>query len=244
VNRIVESVSELSDLSQHSSLQAEEGGTAVRKVVDQMRSIHESVGKSDEMIRSLYDRSKEISSISDVISGIAQQTNLLALNASIEAARAGEHGKGFAVVASEVRALAEQSQASSKQIAELIQEIQRETGLSVQNMSKVTAEVENGLIVSNSTIQKFEQIVISMKNTAPHIDGVSAISQQISASVQEVMAVAEELSMQSKGNAAISQEVAAASEEQLASMEEISSAAQSLSSLAEELQVQIGKFKY
>lgn len=244
VGRIVDSVTVLSDLSRHTIVQAEEGGESVIQVVNQMNSIHESVGQSDQMIKSLYERSKEIGTISDVIGGIAQQTNLLALNAAIEAARAGEHGKGFAVVAAEVRKLAEQSQASAQQISELIIEIQKETKQSVETMEKVTHDVGNGLEVSNDTIFKFEQILTSMRETTPHIDEVSAITQQISAGVQEIVAVANELAMIAKGNAATSEEVAASTEEQLASMQEISSSAQSLSSLSEELKQLINKFTY
>ncbi|MFX3636644.1 MAG: methyl-accepting chemotaxis protein [Candidatus Pristimantibacillus sp.] len=244
VNRIVDSVTVLSDLSRHTTEQAEKGEELINQVVQQMDFIHESVGKSDRMIRSLYDRSKEVGSITDVIRGIAQQTNLLALNANIEAARAGEHGKGFAVVASEVRKLAEQSQASAQQISELIIEIQKETKESVETMEKVTTDVQNGLEVSNETIVKFEQILSSMRQTTPHIDEVSAITQQISAGVQEVIAVANELAMIAKGNAATSEEVAASTEEQLASMQEISSSAQSLTALSEELKLLINKFTY
>lgn len=244
VNKIVESVTIVSDLSKYTSSHAEEGGEAINEVVKQMHFISESVEKSDRMIRSLYDRSKEISSISGVISGISQQTNLLALNASIEAARAGEHGKGFAVVADEVRKLAEQSQTSAQQISNLIIEIQKETKNSVETMDKVTHDVENGLEVSNNTSLKFERILVSMRQTMPHIDEVSAITQQISAGVQEIIAVADDMALIAKGNAATSEEVAASTEEQLASMQEISSSAQSLAALSDELKKLINKFTY
>jgi len=68
--------------------QASEGGEAVARTVEAMKTIADKIG---------------------IVDDIAYQTNLLALNAAIEAARAGEHGKGFAVVAAEVRKLAERS---------------------------------------------------------------------------------------------------------------------------------------
>ncbi|OPA73568.1 chemotaxis protein [Paenibacillus selenitireducens] len=241
---IVDRVQLLSDLSKHATEQAVEGGASVGQVVAQMNSIQDSVAQSDRMIKSLYERSKQIGAISDIIREISQQTNLLALNAAIEAARAGENGRGFAVVADEVRKLAEQSQGSAQQITDLIQEIQRETRDTVDTMEKVTQDVEDGLSVSNATIHKFEFIMSSMQETSPHIDEVSAITQQISAGIQEVTAVANELAMIAKGNAATSEEVAASAEEQLASMEEISASAQSLSSLSDELKQMINRFTY
>lgn len=244
VTRIVESVQELSDLSKHTTAQADEGGSSMNLVMGQMNSIHVSVEKSDRIIKSLYDRSKAIGTISEVISGISQQTNLLALNAAIEAARAGEHGKGFAVVATEVRLLAEQSQESAKQISELITEIQKETKESVENMEKVKQDVAEGMEVSTDTIHKFEQILVSTKQTAPHIEEVSGIAKQIVAAVQEVKETANELAKIAKGNAETAEEVAASTEEQLASMQEISASAQSLSALSEELKAVINKFTY
>ncbi|MFC9541111.1 methyl-accepting chemotaxis protein [Lysinibacillus sp. NPDC056959] len=241
---IAEISSTVTDLSQHATLQADEGGKAVRDTKDQMQSIHVSVTDSNTKIQSLHERSQQITSILDVITSIADQTNLLALNAAIEAARAGEHGKGFAVVADEVRKLAEQSQKSAQQIFELIHGIQLETEQSVNIMAKVTEDVQNGLHVSDEAITKFQVIMSSMEAITPKMEEVSSASEQMAASVQEVTAVTEDLAFSAKGNAAASEDVAASTEEQLASMEEINASAQALAHMADELKQLISQFKY
>lgn len=244
VTRIANYSMKVSDLSYLAATQAEEGGQAVTNTVNQMNSIHESIMESNIMIQSLNGRSKEIRSILDVITGIADQTNLLSLNAAIEAARAGEHGKGFAVVADEVRKLAEQSQQSAKEIYEIVRHIQGDTENSVQIMARVTKDVQAGVQVSHAAIDKFNQILQSTKEITPQIEDVSATAQQMSAAIQEVTALATELAVIARGNATTSEEVAASSEEQLASMEEISTSAQSLSSMAGKLKELISKFTY
>lgn len=244
VERIAEHSQHVSELANIAIEEAQQGGEAVNETVHQMNSIYNSVKESNLIIQSLYDRSKKVSSILDVITEIADQTNLLALNAAIEAARAGEHGKGFSVVANEVKKLAEQSQLSVKNISEIIQGIQKDTENSVQIMNQVTENVQSGVQISHNTIEKFNKIYKSMMKVTPQMDKISAASQQLSSAIQEVAANINELASIAKRNQETAEDVAASTEEQLAAMEEISSSAHSLSTMAEKLTSLINQFKY
>lgn len=244
VGRIVDSSTKVSELVNRMSSQAEIGGKAVRDTLDQMTSIQSSVDNTNMNITSLLTRSNEVSTILKAITDISEQTNLLALNAAIEAARAGEHGKGFAVVADEVRKLAEQSKISAGEISTIVQGIQNDVQDAVEKMSQVTANVDNGLEVSNDAMDKFEEILRSSTDIKPQMEEVTAISEQMSAAVQQVATTANDLASIARNNAASSQEVAASTEEQLAAMQEISAAAKSLSAMAEDLTEKITEYKY
>ncbi|WP_027415722.1 methyl-accepting chemotaxis protein [Aneurinibacillus terranovensis] len=243
IQRIAETSVAVSEASITTAEEAQRGNQSTQKAVQQMDSISKSVNKSASIVQSLGNRSQEIVQIVEIIAGIASQTNLLALNAAIEAARAGEQGRGFAVVADEVRKLAEQSEESARQIADLVQEIQGDTSHSITAMNQVVEEVQAGLDVVQHAENAFCQIQKSIENISDQIRDVSSTSQEMAASSQEVTASVEEIEQIARSSSDSTQAVAASSMKQLSSMKEIHSEAQLLRELVEELQQAIHQFK-
>ncbi|PKG21967.1 methyl-accepting chemotaxis protein [Niallia nealsonii] len=243
VLKIAEEAEAVSKLSQMTTEKAIEGTASVENNLKQMKFIKESVARTNTVITSLSNRSKEIEDIVTLISNIAEQTNLLALNAAIEAARAGEHGKGFSIVAEEVRKLAEQSQSSTKSIGNLIQVIQKETTESVHTLQEAIKTVENGAVLSEKSALAFSEIVKSTKKVTPKLMEVTQTISDITSRVEEVDTSAKEIVSLSKQQAISTEESAASTEEQLASMQEINASAEALAQMAEDLTYIVGKFK-
>jgi twitching motility protein PilJ len=157
---------------------AEQGNRAVRDTLEGMQRIRASVQATAKKIKSLGDRSLEISEIINVINDITEQTNLLALNAAIEAARAGEAGRGFAVVADEVRKLAEHSRSATKDIAALIKAIQAETNEAVVVMEEGTKEVEGGATLADQAGRALDAISNVVRQSAELVQEISLASKQ------------------------------------------------------------------
>jgi twitching motility protein PilJ len=161
-----------SDVARHSVEVAHKGGEAVRRTIDGMNAIRETIQDTSKRIKRLGESSQEIGNIIELINDIAEQTNILALNASIQASMAGEAGRGFAVVADEVQRLAERSTNATKQIEVLVRTIQADTNEAVVSMERSTTDVVGGALLA--------------ENAGAALDEIEQVSNQIASLVQNI----------------------------------------------------------
>jgi methyl-accepting chemotaxis protein len=207
IQRVADTAKVLLDIANRSREEVVTGIQTMEKATDGLNRTNHAIQSSAEIINVLGRRADDIGKIIEVIDDLAEQTNLLALNAAIEAARAGEHGLGFAVVADEVRKLAEKSTQSTKEIADLIQSIQREAKQAVENMERSTRIVEEGLNLGNdlgAALHKISNVVTE----------VYKFSQEIGAATNEQSVGSAQIAKATGRLTEITQEINSAVEEQ------------------------------
>lgn len=166
------------------------GSRADQIIISASQTIQKlSLGMAQNMseVRTLADSSTEISSVLEVIRGIAEQTNLLALNAAIEAARAGEAGRGFAVVADEVRTLARRTQESVARSQFVIETLQH-------NTDNVVAAMSVSHALTSTTVEEFAKVGHALGQMSVGVEKISDLTLQIATATEEQSNVADEVS--------------------------------------------------
>lgn len=162
------------------------GQERIRLAVDRVQQLAVRIKETADFMLHLDGEAKNVTSVIDVIRGVAEQTNLLALNAAIEAARAGEQGRGFAVVADEVRTLASRTQQSTADIQGMLSQLQQGVQRAVEAMGSSSSMTAEAVTSANDAGQSLQGISTAVKEIADMTLQIATAAEEQSSVTSEI----------------------------------------------------------
>ena len=229
MQNVAHSAQEAASVAKNASQTATQSGEAMNLTVQSIVHLRETVGDTAKKVKRLGESMQQITRVVALINQISMQTNLLAINAGIEAARAGEEGQGFAVVAEEVGELAARSAGATKEIEQIVENIQRETSELAEAMELGTAQVVEGTRVVEHAKYSLNQIL----TVSQQIDSlVNSISQATTSQVEISQTVSQ-----------LMKQIASVSERTSTSSNQVRQSLQQTVKISQKLQKTVGTFK-
>ena len=215
IEEIVRTIKQLNNSIETQAASVAQSSSSVEEMVANIASIGQTLGKTDEVIKSLTtatgdgkatlvtsntvtqkiaEESGSLMEASSVIQHIASQTNLLAMNAAIEAAHAGEAGKGFAVVADEIRKLAEESSTQGKTITATLKTLSGEIE-TLSASSKTVEEKFNAIFtlaeqvkdMSNRLTEAMREQENGSREVLTAIKSINSVTIEVQAGSEEML---------------------------------------------------------
>jgi twitching motility protein PilJ len=230
IQAVADSTRTAAVVARTASTTAEAGEAAIDRTVQSILDLGSTVSQTALKVKRLGESSQQISQVVFLINQIAMQTNVLAINASIEAARAGEDGRGFALVAQEVGQLAAASGAATKEIEQIVANIQRETLEVVSAMEQGTTQV---------TTAGTEMVADTKKSLGQILD----LSRQIDQLVQSISTATVSQAQTAEVVTNLMKQIAKGSECTSDSCSQVSGSLQLTLEVTQQLQAEAGAFK-
>ncbi len=186
IDEVASAASNAASASNEGNQSAIRGKEVVADAVASITALANDVEASVEAIHQIESNSESISSVVSIIEVITGQTNLLALNAAIEAAQAGEYGRGFSVVADEVRTLAQRTSDSTKEIQNMVNELQNSTREAVEIMERSHNQMKISVEKASHVDKVIEEIVASVSTITLLNEKIATASEEQSSAASEI----------------------------------------------------------
>lgn len=186
IQEVARNTSDTAQNAREANQITDQGQTRIHLAVERVRGLLTRITQTAEIMVRLEEEAKKVTSVIDVIRGVAEQTNLLALNAAIEAARAGEQGRGFAVVADEVRTLASRTQKSTEDIQGMLGQLQNGVQRAVEAMNASAA-------MTNDAVTSVTEAGESLAGIGAAVQNITNMAIQIATAAEEQSSVTTEI---------------------------------------------------
>lgn len=170
--QVSEQISEVNQMSRQLVSLSKENETSINQLMAGSQIVASANQNTMDAVSHLLKGTEQMITTLALIDEIASSTNLLALNASIEAARAGEAGRGFAVVANEIGGLASNTQASLKEINQLMNALEQDTSLVSNSIETSSKKLEEQNIVMEETISKVKNMMHLLNECLNSVESV------------------------------------------------------------------------
>ncbi len=226
---------EINTHSQETSSHSITGINTLKALTQQIHTIDDSINSTSATVGDLKEKSSQINDIILMIKNISERTNLLALNASIEAARAGEHGKGFAVVAQEIGKLAEESENGTKQVEQILQQIDSAIAETAQKIRLGTKATDKGVEMIKDVDSVFDEIGNEIKQITERSNHLYNICKEVYSDSSTIQVQMENIVSIVEEATATSVEVADNVSEQTSRLSKIKDVTQDLVAISQEL---------
>lgn len=220
-----------------------------KESADILRELEESSKKAQNTVLGIRNQTdttnesvKQIKSVTEYITNIAEETNLLALNASIEAARAGDAGRGFAVVAQQIQKLAEESNHSAAQIGENIKDLVEKTEENLVAMNLIGEVLKSQEDKVTRTKDIFGELDRSINMVTDKESNMQQNIRSMNRAKDNMSNVIEELAQSSAANVSTAQVTAAAAGQMQEEVKGITELSADLTGLAEDLNQNLQSF--
>jgi methyl-accepting chemotaxis protein len=184
--QIAESAQRVSGISNQTAASAQTGDKIVRRAGDSIGGIKRQVDQVVNHMLDLGRKSQHISGVVEIISELAEQTNILAINAAIEAAGAGEAGRRFGVVAEEIRKLADRVAGTTKDVRNLIDDVQAAVNSTIMATETSSKAVDTGTRDFSDLANSLTQVVSLAATTSEAAREIELSTRQQSSAVEQV----------------------------------------------------------